>query len=59
MVIFDKIRDKKIQYNSKREAAKILILSSGEIDKHEYLTAELILSVDQSTLKYLKNRQNK
>ena len=40
MTINDQIRDEKLQYNIKREAAKISALSSGKIDKHEYLTGE-------------------
>ena len=32
------IRDEKLQYDINREAAKISALSSGKIDKHEYLT---------------------
>ena len=33
----DKIKDEKLQYNINREAAKISALSSGKIDKYEYL----------------------
>ena len=40
MKIDDKIIDEKIQYNISRESAKIL--SSGKIDKHEYLPGEEI-----------------
>ena len=36
----NKIRDEKLQYNINREAAKISALSSGKIDKQEYLTGE-------------------
>ena len=43
MTIDDKIRDKKLQYDINREAAKISALSSGEIGKYEYLTGEVIL----------------
>ena len=43
MTIDDQIRDEQIQYNFKREAAKILALSSGEIDKYEYVTGKEIL----------------
>ena len=32
----DKIKDKKLQYDN-RGSAKILALSSGKIDKYEYL----------------------
>ena len=42
-----KIRDEKLQYDIKREATKISALSSGKIDKHEYLTGEEILSLNQ------------
>ena len=42
-----KIRDKKLQYDINREAAKISALSSGKIDKYEYLTGEEILPSDQ------------
>ena len=50
MTIDDKIKDAKLQYNSKREAAKISALSSGKIDKHEYFTGEEILPSDQSRI---------
>ena len=38
MIIDDKIKDEKLQYYINREAAKISGLSSGKIDKYEYLT---------------------
>ena len=47
MTINNKIRDEKQQYDINRKAAKISVLSSGEIDKHEYLTSEEILPPDQ------------
>ena len=47
MIINDKIRDEKLQHDINREGAKILALSSGKIDKYEYLTGEEILSSDQ------------
>ena len=47
MKIYDKIRDEKLQYGVNREAAKISALSSGEIDKYNYLTGEEILSSTQ------------
>ena len=47
MTIDDKIRDEKLQYDINREAAKISALSSGKIDKYEYLTGEEILPSDQ------------
>ena len=43
----DKIRDEKRQYDINIEAAKILPLSSGKIDKYEFLTGEEILPLDQ------------
>ena len=43
MKINGKIGDEKLQYDINREAAKISALSSGKIDKYEYLTGEEIL----------------
>ena len=43
----DKIRDEKLQNNINREAGKISALSSGKIDKYEYLQGEEILLSDQ------------
>ena len=40
MTIDNKIRDVKLQYVINREAAKISALSSGKIDKYDYLTGE-------------------
>ena len=42
----DKIRDEKLQYNINKETAKMSALSSGKIDKYEYLASEEILSSD-------------
>ena len=36
----DKIKANKAQYELDREAAKISILSSGELEKYKYLTGE-------------------
>ena len=47
MTINDQIKDKKIQNDTDREAAKILALSSGKIRKYEYLTSEDILPLYQ------------
>ena len=41
MTVEDKIRDGKLQYNNGK-AAKESPLSSGKIDKYEYLTGEEI-----------------
>ena len=43
MAIDDKIKDEKLQYDINREAGKTSALSSGKIDKYEYLTGEEIL----------------
>ena len=43
MTIDDKIKNKKLQYGINRETAKVSALSSGRIDKYEYLTGEEIL----------------
>ena len=45
--IDDKIRDEKLQYDINRKAAKISALSSGAIDKYEYLTGGEILPPSQ------------
>ena len=42
MAILDQIRDEKLQQEINREAAKISPLSSGKINKYEYLTGEEI-----------------
>ena len=43
MTIEGQIRNEKLQYDINREAAKISALSSGKIDKYQYLTSEEIL----------------
>ena len=50
MTIEDQIRDEKLQYDINREAAKISALSSGKIDKYEYLTGEEILPSTQQQI---------
>ena len=50
MTIDSKIRDEKLQYNIKREAAKVSASLSGKIDKYEYLTGEELLPSDQSRM---------
>ena len=47
MTIDDQIRDEKAQYDINTEAAKISALSSGKINKYEYLTGEEILCSNQ------------
>ena len=50
MTINDQIKDEKVQYDINREAAKISALSSGKLDKYEYLTGEDILSSTQQQI---------
>ena len=50
MTFDDKIRDEKLQYDIIRVAPKISALSSGKVDKHEYLTGEEILPPDQISI---------
>ena len=69
MTIEDQIRDEKLQYDINREATKISALSSGKIDKYEYLTGEEISPSNQQQIieklnllillwqKLLKNKQ--
>ena len=58
MSIDDKIKDEKLQYDINREAAKISALSSGKIDKYEYVTGEEIIpphqrrEIEQATFAY-------
>ena len=60
MTIQDQIRDEKQQYDIHREATKISTLSSGKINKYEYLTGEEILPSNLLILLWeelLKNKQ--
>ena len=50
MTIEDQIKDEKLQYDINREAAKISALSSGKLDKYEYLTSEEILPSNQQQI---------
>ena len=50
MTIDDQIRDEKLQYDINREATKISALSSGNIDKYEYLTGKEILPSNQQQI---------
>ena len=62
MIIGDKIRYEKLQYNINRKAAKISTLSSGKNDKCEYLKGTKILPSDQSRIieqaKFIYSRVN-
>ena len=50
MTIEDQIKDEKLQCDINREAAKISALSSGKLDKYEYLTGEEILPSNQQQI---------
>ena len=50
MTIEDQIIDEKLQYDINRKIAKISVLSSGKIDKYEYLTGEEILPSNQKQI---------
>ena len=50
MKINDQIKDEKLQYDINKEAAKISALSSGKIDKFEYLTGKDILPSNQQKI---------
>ena len=42
MTIDDQIKDEKLQYDINREAVKVSALSSGKINKYEYLAGECL-----------------
>ena len=50
MTIDDQIKDEKIQYDINRKTARISALSSGKIDKYEYLTGEKLLPSNQKRI---------
>ena len=50
MTINGQIRDEKLQYGINRKAAEISALSSGKIDKYEYLTGKEILPSNQQQI---------
>ena len=50
MTIENQIKNEKLQYDINNEAAKISALSSGKIDKYEYLTGEEILPSNQQQI---------
>ena len=49
-MIDGQIRNEKLQYDIDREVAKVTALSSGKINKYEYLAAEEILPSNQQQL---------
>ena len=50
MTTEDQIKDEKLHYDINREVAKISALSSGKLDKYEYLTGEEILPSNQQQI---------
>ena len=50
MTIDDRIRDEKLQYDNNREATEKSALSSGKIDKYEYLPGEELLPSNQKQI---------
>ena len=48
MIIDDKIRYEKLEHYINRETVKTLALSSGKIDKYQYLTGKDILPFNKS-----------
>ena len=50
MTLKDQIKNEKLQYDINRKTAKISALSSGKIDKYEYLTGEDILPPNQQPI---------
>ena len=46
----DQIKNKKLQYDINRKAAKISALSSGKIDKYEYITGEEVFPFNQEQI---------
>ena len=50
MTLEDQIKDEKLQYDINREPAKISALSSGKIDKYEYLSGKDILPSNQQQI---------
>ena len=50
MTIDDKIRNGKVQFGINRDVSKISALSSGKIDKDEFLIGKEILRSDQSRI---------
>ena len=47
MTIYDNIIDKKFHYEINREAANIYALSSGKVDKYEYMKGKELLPSQQ------------
>ena len=50
MTIKYQVRDEKLQYDINRKSAEISALSSGKIDKYEYVTGKEILPSNQQQI---------
>ena len=50
MIMDDKVRDEKLPYDINRESAKIPALSTGKIDKYEFLAGDEMLPSDQNRI---------
>ena len=50
MTFNDQIKDEKLQYDINREVANISALSSGKLNKYEYVTGEDILPSNQEQI---------
>lgn len=63
MILDNKIRDKKLHYNTNKEAIKISALSSDKIDNYECVTDEKMLLSNQNQAfscrkSFLKTKEN-
>ena len=52
MTINDKTKGKKLQFDIKRETAKTSALSSGKIDKYEFITSDQSRIIQQEKCTY-------
>ena len=60
MTIGNKTRDEKLQHDINRQAAKISALSSGKVDKFEYLTGGKMLPlIKEEQAKFTYSRLGK
>ena len=50
MTINDEIRNEELKYGINKKAAEITALSSGKIDKYDYLTGKEVLSSNQQEM---------
>ena len=50
MTTEDRIRDKKLQYDLDRDAAKLSALLLGKVEKYEYIEGKEVLPSNQSRM---------